>query len=443
MNGSEALDLARWQFALTAAAHFLFVSLTLGLATFVTAVQTWAVLRRRSRQGALYERMVRFWGQLYVVNYAVGIVTGIVMEFQFGLAWSGLGHYAGNVFGASLAMETVVAFFVESTFLGLWIFGWHRFGPRVHCALLWVVTGTAYLSAYWILVANGFLNHPVGHTQTDHGIELADAGAVLTNPSALLAFGHIAGGAAVTAAFFVAGVSAYHLFRCRTTGEDAGGDADDAVLFRRSLRIAAFTAPPALLFTAVFGGLQLSALASFQPMKDAVWKAETAKIARLQADLVERFGPGDHVPPESLTRGAALLMLVAFALMLYLSLGSALLAFFRPAVERFRAWHLLLMAMVPLPYVAMTAGWVFREVGRQPWVVHELLRTEDALTDVSAGAMRVSLTVFGTLFALLLVVNWWLLLRTARRGPRAVTLGRDERVPDGGPSPEPDPVPSY
>ena len=439
MDGSEALDLARWQFALTAAAHFLFVSLTLGLATFVTGLQTWAVLRRGGRGGRDAERdarMVRFWGQLYVINYAVGIVTGIVMEFQFGLAWSGLGHYAGNVFGAALAMETVVAFFVESTFLGLWIFGWHRFGPRLHCALLWVVTATAYLSAYWILVANGFLNHPVGYTETGHGIELTDAAAVLTNPSALLAFGHIAGGGLLTASFFVAGVSAYHLFRRRSP------EADTA-LFRRSLRIAVFAAPPVLLWTAAFGGVQLSAIAGHQPMKDAVWKAETAEIARLQAELVERFGPGDYVPSEGLTRGAALVMLLVFAVMLYGACGSALLACFRRAVHRFRPWHLLLMAMVPLPYVAMTAGWVFREAGRQPWVVHELLRTEDALSEMSAGAMRTSLTVFTSLFALLLAVNWWLLLRTARRGPGAVALGRDERVPDGEPSTGPEPLPSY
>ncbi|MFD1828800.1 cytochrome ubiquinol oxidase subunit I [Streptomyces desertarenae] len=424
MDGTGALDLARWQFALTAAAHFLFVSLTLGLATVVAVLQTWAVARGGSARGSAVDaRAVRFWGQLYVVNYAVGIVTGIVMEFQFGLAWSGLGHYAGDVFGASLAMETVVAFFVESTFLGLWIFGWDRFGPRLHCALLWVVTGTAYLSAYWILVANGFLNHPVGYAATagGHGIELTDAAAVLTNPSALLAFGHIAGGALLTAAFFMAGVSAYHLRR-RDLPER------DARLFRRSLRIGAFLAPPALLATAAFGGVQLAALASYQPMKDAVWKAEAAEVARLQAELVERFGPGDYVPSEALTRGAAVLMLAAFALMLHASAASALLACFRRAVHRFRLWHLLLMAMVPLPYVAMTAGWVFREAGRQPWVVYGLLRTEDALSDVSAGAMRLSLAVFGTLFALLLAVNWWLLLRTARRGPGAVALG----APDPG-----------
>ncbi|MGY1452384.1 cytochrome ubiquinol oxidase subunit I [Streptomyces sp. SS8] len=469
MDGTGALDLARWQFALTAAAHFLFVSLTLGLATVVTAVQTWAVLRRGSGRGngrgegdggrgaAVRERMVRFWGQLYVVNYAVGIVTGIVMEFQFGLAWSGLGHYAGDVLGASLAMETIVAFFVESTFLGLWIFGWNRFGPRLHCALLWVVTGTAYLSAYWILVANGFLNHPVGYVRTAHGIELADAPAVLANPSTLLAFGHIAGGALLTAAFFVAGISAYHLRR--RGGHGLSGA--DTELFRRSLRIGVFLAPPALLWTAASGGLQLSAIAGHQPMKSAVWRAETAEIARLQAELTERFGPGDYIPSQGLVRGAALLMLGAFALMLYASAGSALLACFRRAVLRFRTWHLLLMALVPLPYAAMTAGWVFREAGRQPWVVYGLLRTEDALSDVSAGAMRVSLAVFTTLFALLLAVNWWLLLRTARRGPGAVTLGEigepgepsgtggsgeDGRAPGGGGPPadrDPGPMPAY
>jgi cytochrome d ubiquinol oxidase subunit I len=454
VDESGALDLARWQFALTAAAHFLFVSLTLGLATVVTAVQTWAVLRRGSggRDAAVRERMVRFWGQLYVVNYAVGIVTGIVMEFQFGLAWSGLGHYAGDVFGASLAMETIVAFFVESTFLGLWIFGWHRFGPRLHCALLWVVTATAYLSAYWILVTNGFLNHPVGYARTAHGerhgIELTDASAVLANPSALLAFGHVVGGALLTAAFFVAGVSAYHLRR-RGTSALSGTDAE---LFRKSLRIGVFLAPPALLWTAALGGLQFAAIAAYQPMKSAVWQARAAEVARLQAELTERFGPGDHVPSQGLVRGAALLMLGAFALMLYASVGSALLACFRRAVHRFRPWHVLLMAMVPVPYVAMTAGWVFREAGRQPWVVYGLLRTEDALSDVSAGAMRTSLAVFTTLFALLLAVNWWLLLRTARRGPGAVALGAlegDERAPGGAPpaedAPGPDrgPVPTY
>jgi len=439
----ETLDLARWQFALTAGGHFLFVALTLGLAGVVACIQTCAVVSGAS----VHQRMVRFWGQLYVVNYAVGIVTGIVMEFQFGMAWSGLGHYAGGLFGASLAMETVVAFFIESTFLGMWIFGWNRFNKWVHLGLLWVVTLTAYMSAYWILITNGFLNNPVGYRSSSSGssgsshgsgIELADTLAVLTNPSALLAFFHILGGALLTAAVFMAGVSAYHLFRRSPEHE----------LFRKSLRTGVFTSVPALFLTAAVGGVQLGSLSGIQPMKAAVFAGKESTIARLQAELAAQFGPGDYVPSTALTRGGAVVMLAVFALLLYVCLPGAVLACFRKAVYRFRAWHVLLMVMVPLPYVAMTAGWVFREAGRQPWVVQGLLKTEDAVSQLSAGEMRTSLAVFGTLFTLLVTVNWWLLLRTAARGPDDPALGRDERDSatdgatggdaDGGPGGGPD-----
>ncbi|GGO46632.1 cytochrome ubiquinol oxidase subunit I [Streptomyces daqingensis] len=420
----QTLDLARWQFALTAAGHFLFVSLTLGLAPVLACVQTWAVFSGAEVHG----RMVRFWGLLYVVNYAVGIVTGIVMEFQFGMAWSGLGHYAGGLFGASLAMETVVAFFVESTFLGLWIFGWNRFGKWVHLGLLWVVTLTAYVSAYWILVTNGFLNNPVGYRSSSDGagggggIELDSSWAVLTNPSTLLAFFHIFGGALLTAAVFMAGVSAYHLFKRSPAHE----------LFRKSLRIGVYLAVPALFLTAALGGVQLASLAGVQPVKLAVFQGQESEVARLQAESAAQFGAGDYVPSTALTRGGAIVMLLVFALLLHVCLPGAVLAAFSKAVHRFRAWHVVLMALVPLPYVAMTAGWVFREAGRQPWVIQGLLKTEDAVSQLSAGQMRTSLAVFGTLFALLLVLNWWLLLRTAARGPGDPLLGRDEREPDGG-----------
>ncbi|HEY9371371.1 cytochrome ubiquinol oxidase subunit I [Streptomyces sp.] len=410
----DVLDLARLQFALTAGGHFLFVALTLGLATVVAVLQTKAALGGK----ALDARLVRFWGQLYVINYAVGIVTGIVMEFQFGMSWSGLTHYAGNVFGASLAVETIVAFFVESTFLGLWIFGWHRFNRWVHLAMIWVVTLTAYLSAYWILVSNGFLNHPVGHRTEGGKLVLDDPVAVLTNPSALLAFGHILGGALLTAGFFMAGVSAYHLFRRTPEWE----------FFGRSLRIGVFLSLPALMLAAVLGGLQFSVLRDFQPMKSAVFSQKTAEIAQIQADMVARFGPGDYVPSEAWTRGGGLVMLIAFALMMYLTLGGAVLACFKKVVYRFRLWHLLLMAAVPLPYLAMIAGWVFREAGRQPWVVYGLLRTEDAVSDLSPGTMRASLIVFTALFALLAVLNAWLLARHARRGPVDSGLGHDDRA---------------
>ncbi|MFD3942852.1 cytochrome ubiquinol oxidase subunit I [Streptomyces sp. NPDC058579] len=411
----DVLDLARLQFALTAGGHFLFVALTLGLATVVAVVQTVATIGRKP----LHARMVRYWGQLYVINYAVGIVTGIVMEFQFGMSWSGLTHYAGNVFGASLAVETIVAFFVESTFLGLWIFGWHRFNRWVHLAMIWIVTLTAYVSAYWILVSNGFLNHPVGYRVAEGGdtLVLDDPVAVLTNPSALLAFGHILAGALLTAGFFVAGVSAYHLFRRTPEWE----------FFGRSLRIGVFLSFPALMVTAVFGGVQLATLSTFQPMKSAVFSQKTAEIAQIQADMVARFGPGDYVPSEAWTRGSGLVMLISFALMMYFTFAGVILACFKAVVFRFRLWHLALMAAVPLPYLAMISGWVFREAGRQPWVVYGLLKTEDAVSDLSPGAMRASLIVFTTLFGLLVVLNAWLLARTARRGPVDAGLGHDDR----------------
>ncbi|MFI8293906.1 cytochrome ubiquinol oxidase subunit I [Streptomyces sp. NPDC085614] len=410
----EVLDLARLQFALTAGGHFLFVALTLGLATVVAVLQTVATIGRKP----LHARMVRFWGQLYVINYAVGIVTGIVMEFQFGMSWSGLTHEAGNVLGASLAVETIVAFFVESTFLGLWIFGWNRLGRWAHLATIWVVTLTAYLSAYWILVSNGFLNHPVGHRTDDGELVLDDPVAVLTNPSALLAFGHVLAGALLTAGFFMAGVSAHHLFRRTAEGE----------FFGRSLRIGVFLAFPALMVTAVFGGLQFSALSTFQPMKSAVFGGKAAEIARVQADLTARYGPGDYVPSEAWTRGGGLVMLLCFALMMYLTFAGVILACFKKAVLRFRLWHLALMAAVPLPYLAMIGGWVFREAGRQPWVVYGLLRTEDAVSDLSPTTMRISLAVFTTLFVLLLVLDAWLLVRHARRGPVDSGLGHDDRT---------------
>ncbi|MFI8404819.1 cytochrome ubiquinol oxidase subunit I [Streptomyces sp. NPDC085463] len=417
----DVLDLARLQFALTAGGHFLFVALTLGLATVVAVLQTRATFGRNP----IHARMVRFWGQLYVINYAVGIVTGLVMEFQFGMAWSGLTHEAGNVLGASLAVETVVAFFVESTFLGLWIFGWHRLNRWAHLAAIWIVVLTAHLSAYWILVSNGFLNHPVGYGSSgDGGLVLDDPVAVLTNPSALLAFGHVLAGALLTAGFFMAGVSAYHLFRRGPEWE----------FFGRSLRIGVLLSAPALMAAAVFGGLQLGALATFQPMKAAVFGGEAAEVARLQAEMTERFGPGDYVPSEAWTRGGGLVMLLCFALMMYLCFAGVILACFKKAVFRFRLWHVVLMAAVPLPYLAMTSGWVFREAGRQPWVVYGLLKTEDAVSDLSPGAMRLSLAVFTTLFVLLAVLNARILARHARRGPVESGLGHDERPgADGGP----------
>ncbi|MFB9902579.1 cytochrome ubiquinol oxidase subunit I [Allokutzneria oryzae] len=406
----ETLDLARLQFALTAGAHFLFVALTLGLATVVAVLQTRATLRPSPTS----TRMTRFWGQLYVTNYAMGIVTGLVMEFQFGLSWSGLTHFAGNVFGASLAMETLVAFFIESTFLGLWIFGWGRLNRWAHLAAIWVVTLTAYASAYWILVSNGFLQNPVGYEVVGDSLRLTDVSAVLTNPNTIMAFWHVLTGALVTAGFFLAGVSAYHLLR--RTG--------DTELFASSLRIGVFTAAPALLASAATGGIQLSELATTQPMKPKLLGSNAEELAKVEAGLVERFGPGDYLPPAGWAQAGGLVMLIVFVLLFNLGGFSALMALSKRVVLRFRLWHMALVVAIPLPFVAMIAGWVYREVGRQPWVVYGLLRTSDAVSPVSVGEMRASLIAFTVLFGLLIVVNSVLLARQAKRGPDAVALGR-------------------
>ncbi|MEU4511362.1 cytochrome ubiquinol oxidase subunit I [Nonomuraea wenchangensis] len=416
----ETVDLARLQFALTAGAHFLFVALTLGLATLVAVLQTRATVTG----SPIHLRMTRFWGQLYLINYAMGIVTGLVMEFQLGLAWSGLAEYAGDVFGSALAIETLVAFFVESTFLGLWIFGWNRLNRWAHLALIWVVTLTAYASAFWIMVANGFLQRPVGHVLEGGALRIADFGAMVGNPAAQLAFWHILGGALLTGGFFMAGVSAYHLRR-RTAEQD---------FFRKSLRLGLGLALPAAMFTVTFGGLQFSYL---QPSKSAVWADRAELMAETQAAMTALHGPGDYLPPVGAVRVAGVLMMALWLVMTLVAGLSVLLMAFRPVVRSFRLWHWLLTLMIPVPFVTMLAGWVFREVGRQPWAVYGLLTTAEAMSPLTGTQVRVSLTAFTAVFAALIAVNYWLLARHARRGPGAVVLG------DRPAEPAPAPVPTF
>ncbi|GAA4525344.1 MULTISPECIES: cytochrome ubiquinol oxidase subunit I [Nonomuraea] len=415
----DTVDLARLQFALTAGAHFLFVALTLGLVTLVAVIQTRATISR----SPVHVGMTRFWGQLYIINYAMGIVTGLVMEFQLGMAWSGLAEFAGNVFGSALALETMVAFFIESTFLGLWIFGWDKLNRWAHLALIWIVALTAYASAFWILVANGFLQNPVGYRSDGHTLHITDFGAMVANPAAMVALGHVLGGAMMVGGFFMAGVSAYHLLR-RTPEQD---------FFRKSLRIGAGVALPATMVTAAFGGV---GFATLQPGKIAAWTGDADRAAAVQAEMTALHGPGDYLPPVEWVQAGALTMLILFGIMFFLSGLNFVLMLIRPVVHGFRAWHVVLIAAIPLPFGAMIGGWVFREVGRQPWAVYGLLTTEDAMSPVGDGVMRFSLIAFTAVFAALTVINSWLLARTARRGPAAVGLG-------ARPAEKPEPVPAF
>jgi cytochrome d ubiquinol oxidase subunit I len=384
----STLSLARLLFAITAGTHFLFVALTLGLAALVAITQTRAV----RRDSAEHLRMVRFWGQLYVINYAVGIVTGLLMEFQFGLNWPGLTDHARSVFGAPLAMEALVAFFIESTFLGLWIFGWDRLNRYAHLALIWVVTLTAYASAYFILVANGFLTNPVGYLQVGDDLRIDSPVKLFTNPAALLPLAHITAGAFLVAGFFMAGVSAWHL---RRSGEDE--------FFRRSLRTGLIAAAVAIVPSVVFG------IPQFTYIRD----------------------PGGASPVAGVASGV---MMVAWAWMFVVALV-ALAKLFRRRPPQGRIFFRVLVRTLPVPYIAMLAGWVFREAGRQPWLIYGVLRTEDAVRPMSQAAMATATAVITALFVVLAVVNIALLRTYARRGPDGAALGRAENADDLEPIP--------
>ncbi len=400
----DLLTLVRMQFAVTTSFHFLFVALTLGLALLVALMETRYV--RTGDDG--YARMAKFWGRIYVVNYAMGIVTGLVMEFQFGLNWNGLTHTAGNVFGAPLALETLVAFFAESTFLGMWIFGWERLPRRVHLALIWLVALTAFLSAYWILVANGFLQHPVGYEMRGGEARVTDFGKLLTNPNTLVALGHIAAGAMITAGVFIAGISAYHLRR-RTAEQD---------FFRRSLRTGVITAGIGLVPSIALGIVQSVMIQDNQPAKDAAFSGDPAKIAHAQAQLAATYGPGNYTPPSALVEHSGNAMMYIWGALTVVIVAS-LLMFRGGALYRVRWFQRVLVFAVPLPFVANIGGWLFREVGRQPWAVYGVLRTDQAASHVSTALVVVSLTAFALLFLVLTVADYLLIARIARRGPES------------------------
>lgn len=475
----SVVDLARLQFAGTIGIHWLFVLLTLGLVPVVAVLHTAAVRSGDPARRSALERATRFWGQLYVINYALGIVTGLVMEFQFGLAWSGLSKFAGNVIGAPVALETLVAFFAESTFLGMWIFGWGRLAPRLHAALIWLVVLTAYASAYFIMVANGFMQHPVGHEVRDGVAYLTDLGAMLTNPNALLALGHITAAALLTGGLFVAGVSAYHV--ARQTAERP--------FFVRSLRwgvgVAAFMSVPAFLL----GALQYPLLGETQPMKLAVLEGGE-EVARVQEMMAARYGAGNYVPPSWLvsaqnvmlylgyvtaivaltaalvvfrarlvrSRVVAVLVAVCYPLVLAVFVGGLLygepgpnmvviyvvmvgavtaLLVHGAKVARWRRAAWLLVAVTPLPFVASLGGWLFREIGRQPWIVYGELTVEQAVSPVSAANVWASFVAFMVVFVGLAVTNWVLIARFAARGPDGVHIGRTEPVRPSADEPVP------
>ncbi|MFJ8476086.1 cytochrome ubiquinol oxidase subunit I [Kitasatospora sp. NPDC094011] len=416
------VDLARLQFATTASLHFLFVALTLGLVTVVACMQTRALRTADPELRATRMRRVRFWGGLYVVNYALGIVSGLAQEFQFGLNWSGLSHVMGNIVGAPMAVETIVAFFLESTFLGLWAFGFNRIPAKVHGVLIWLVALTAYASAFWIMVVNGFLQKPVGYRMHDGVAEVTDWSALLTNGATWIALAHIAGAVSVLAGLFLAAVSAYHIRRDR-----------NVEFFRPTLVQGSWLATGGAFAAIAVGFMSYEPLKDYQPAKYALLTDGADDLAKAKAAAEALHGPGDWTPPSWITETANLMMLVAFLVLLigWLPATAARTGGAKPPSARtFRLR--LAMILLPLAPFALICGWLTREVGRQPWMVTGELTVKQAIGDVSWGGMLTSYLAFTVILLVLAVVDVSLLCRYALLGPDGGLLSDDDLFPVDG-----------
>jgi len=443
----DALTLARWQFGITTVYHFFFVPLTLGLVWVVAGLQTaWQVTGDES-----WKRLTKFWGKLFLINFAMGVVTGIVQEFQFGMNWSEYSRFVGDVFGAPLAIEALVAFFLESTFLGLWIFGWDRLPRLAHLAAIWLVAIGSNLSALWILIANSFMQQPMGYALRNGRAEMESFAALVTNPHVFVQFPHVITGAMATAGFFVLGISAWHLLRAR--------DDEARQAFSRSFRIGALYAFAATVAVLVVGHTQAQYMTRVQPMKmasaEALWDSadpapmslftwgnepqrkdvfalkvpgllsflahnrfsgEVRGIKDLEAEYEARYGPASYVPPIKWTYWTFRVMVGAGMLMLLLA-AWALVGLVRGGFERRRRLLALLVPALLLPYVANSSGWIFTEIGRTPWIVFGVMRLEDAVSpSVSAGEVLFTLLGFTLVYAALMAADLFLLSKYAKAG---------------------------
>jgi len=442
----SAETLARLQFGTTIIYHYLFVPLTLGLVLLVAIMETLYV-----RTGnTVYKRMTQFWGKLFVINFALGVITGIVQEFQFGMNWSSYSRFIGDVIGASLALETLLAFFMESTFLGIWLFGWDRLSKRLHLAAIWLVVLGSYLSTFWILVANSFMQHPVGYALHNGHAEMTNFWALITNPTLAYQTPHVIAGAITTGAFFVIGISAYHLLK-RTKDQE---------FYQRSMRMALVTALLSSIVSVIGGHIygQYDILA--QPMKmaaaEAIWNTQqpaalalvaipdqlthtnifsisipyllsflsdwsfTSRvdgINQIQAAYVHLYGPGNYIPDVTIAFYSFRVMLGVGALMVLIA-GTALFLSIKRKDLFNNRWVLRgLIASLGLPYIANTSGWLLGEMGRQPWTVFGLLRTVDSVSpSVTATEVIVTLTLFCLTYGVLAVIDGYLLAKTAKQG---------------------------
>jgi cytochrome d ubiquinol oxidase subunit I len=441
-----ANDLARWQFATTSIYHFLFVPVTIGLAFLVAVLQTaW-----HRTDNPDYKRMTRFFGTLLLINVAVGVVTGLVQEFEFGMNWSTYSRYVGGVFGAPLAMEGLAAFFLESTFLGLWLFGWDRLPKRVHLATIWAVAIGSMLSAMFILMANSWMQHPVGYKLVHGKAELNNIWAVFINPTFLWGYAHVILASLITGALVMLAVSAWYLRKERHVDS-----------FLRTARVALIVLIPAIAIQMSVGNKLGQVETRYQPMKIAAaeaqwnsckpcsfsaaqfggfssskqspteiipiphllsvlgtgtWSGPVTGLNQLQAQYQKKYGPGNYIPNVAIQYWSMRTMAGLGALVLVFALWGGWLLL-RGTLRHSRLFLWLGVWAVVTPFLMNTAGWLLTESGRQPWIVQGLQKTVSANSpSVTATDIWISLIAFIVVYIVLAAVDLGLMLRYSRRG---------------------------
>ncbi len=433
----DVVTLSRLQFAATSAFHFIFVPLTLGLSILTAYMET----RYLVTNNDIYLKMTKFWGKLFLINFALGVVTGITMEFQFGMNWAEYSRYVGDIFGAPLAIEATVAFFLESVFIGVWIFGWNKVSKKIHALSIWLVAIATNLSGLWILLANGWMQHPVGYVLRNGRAEMVDFMALVTNPYGLIKFGHQILSGYTVAAFFVMGISAWHLLRKNETE-----------FFKTSFRMAAVFGLVSTVLVAVIGDAHAVEVAKTQPSKfaamESVW--ETRRGVGLNLLLMpDPTNECNSVEEICIPKGVSLLAFhspdaeikglkdipkderpsvlpVFFSFRAMVGLGTlfilvSMVAVFlsrRDLLEKYPLFLKMLVLIIPLPYLANQLGWIVAEMGRQPWIVYGVLKTSDAVSkSVSISQVMGSLIGFVLLYGFLGVIDIYLLVKFARKGP--------------------------
>ncbi|KRN57244.1 cytochrome ubiquinol oxidase subunit I [Carnobacterium divergens] len=445
--GLDIVTLARFQFAMTTVFHYFFVPLSIGLALAVAVMETMYVVKKKD----VYKDMAKFWGHIFLLSFAVGVVTGIIQEFQFGMNWSDYSRFVGDIFGAPLAVEALLAFFLESTFIGLWIFGWDKFSKKVHMVFIWLVVFGSMMSAFWILVANSFMQHPVGYELNNGRAELNDFGALLTSPQVWYEFSHVLFGAVVLGGFVVAGLSAFKLLAKKDTS-----------FFKKSLNIGLTLGLIGAVCSILSGDLQTKALVHDQPMKfaateglyedsgdpaswallgihdvekkETTWSLEIPYLLSILSfnkpegairgmlsinkELIEKYGNQNYFPPVRT-------LFWSFRIMagsgVFLSLVAILGLWFNNKKKTLMEmnWLLRVIAFCTfVPFIANTAGWLITELGRYPWTVYGVFTIADSVSpNVSTTSLLISNIIYFCLFSGLGAVMVYLVKKEMDKGP--------------------------